>query len=71
MAGAMTFADIVDLVDRLPLDDKESLIDVLRRRAAEQRRARIVREVAASEREYLAGKARSASPDEIMREILR
>ncbi len=70
MTRAVTFADVLDLADGLPLDEKQELIDVLRRRTAEQRRKQIVREVAASEREHQQGKSKVGTPSQIMREIL-
>ena len=69
MARTSSFSDILDLADHLPLEEKEALIDVLQRRATEERRARIVREVAASEREYRRGKAKAGTVSQIMAEI--
>lgn len=70
MTRAATFADILDQADRLPLDEKQELIDVLQRRAAEQRRKQIVREVAASEREHRKGQSKVGTASEIIREII-
>ncbi len=69
MTKAVSFADILDIADRLPLDEKEALIDVLRRRATEQRRAQVIRDVSSSEREYRKGKAKLGTVSHIMREI--
>lgn len=70
MSRAARFSDILDLVDHLSLEDKEAMIDVLKRRAAEQRRAKIAREAASSDREYRKGKAKTGTADQIMREII-
>jgi hypothetical protein len=70
MTRTATFADIVDLADRLPLDQKEDLIGLLQRRAIAERRKRIIQQVAASEKEHRSGKSKVGTPDRIMREIL-
>lgn len=70
MTRAVSFANILDMADSLTLGEKEELIEVLRRRAVEQRRKQIVREVAASEREHRKGKSKAGTPRQIMQEIL-
>ena len=69
MAITASFSEILDLADHLPLEDKEALIDVLRHRATEERRDRIVAEVSASDREYRKGKAKVGTASQIMSEI--
>lgn len=64
------FADLVEMIDRLPLDERESLVEVLRRRNAEDARRRIAASIRSAKREHRRGNAKVATPDEIMREIL-
>ena len=71
MAIASSFSDILEVADHLPLEDKEALIDILRHRADEERRARIVREVGASDQEYRKGKSKVGTVRQIMSEIVR
>lgn len=68
--GKISFAEVLEAADRLPLDDQEMLADVLHRRIVAQRRHRLVAEVREAQEEYGKGEARPASPDEIMAEIL-
>lgn len=63
------FQDVLEAADRLSLEDKEALIDVLQRRLVEQRREEIAREIEAARREFQAGQCRPMTPDEIMKEI--
>lgn len=70
MSRAAKFSDILDLVDHMPLEDKEAMIDVLKRRTADQRRAQIAREAVSSDKEYRKGKAKTGTADQIMREIV-
>lgn len=71
MARTSSFSEILEVADHLPLEEKEALIDILRHRATEERRARIVREVDASDREHRSGKSRVGTAAQIMSEILR
>ncbi len=66
----MSFNDILEAVEKLPEDDQEALIDIVRRRQIERRREQIVKEVARARRQFRAGKAKVATPAEIMREVL-
>jgi hypothetical protein len=71
MARAATFGDVVELADRLSLDEKESLIEELRKRAAAERRAGVIEAVRRARREHRAGRGRVMTPDGIMREVRR
>jgi len=71
MSGhAVRFADIVEMIDRLPLDQRESLVDVVRKRIADDQRRRVSASIRAARREHGRGKCKPATPDELMREIL-
>lgn len=63
------FQDILEAADRLSLEDKEALIDVLQRRLVDQRREEIAREIDAARREFQSGQCQSMTPDELMKEI--
>ncbi len=70
MADAILFNEVLDAVERLPLDDQESLIDVIRRRIADHRRQEISALVASARKEYKNEKLTPESPDDIMKSIL-
>ena len=70
MRNTMTFGDVLETVDRLPLEEQEELIEILRRRVIERRREELAKEIQEAQREFRAGRARPATPDEIMSEIL-
>ncbi|RJR42601.1 MAG: hypothetical protein C4567_07005 [Deltaproteobacteria bacterium] len=63
------FQDILEAADRLSLEDKEALIDVLQRRLVDQRREEIAREIEAARREFQSGQCRPMTPDQVMKEI--
>ncbi len=64
------FTDLIDLIDRLPLDERESLVEVVRRRNSEETRTRIAASIRSAKREHKLGKSKPATPEELMREIL-
>jgi hypothetical protein len=69
-AHAVRFADLVEMIDRLPLEQQESLVDVVRKRMADQERRRINTSIRSARREHARGRTRPATADELMREIL-
>jgi len=69
MKTEMTFDQIVGLADALSLPQKESLVDILSRRLVEQRRRVLRKDIREANREFRAGKCRSVTPAELMREI--
>jgi hypothetical protein len=62
------FSDVVNAADRLSTEEQEELLEILRRRLAERRRAERVREVKEARAEFAAAQAGVASVDEIMDE---
>ena len=69
-AQTVRFADLVEMIDRLPLDQQQSLVDVVRRRIAEDERRRITASIRSARRDHNRGRCRPTTPDELMREIL-
>ena len=65
----MTFDRIVGLTDDLPLSEKESLVEILTKRVIEQRRRILQKDIRDARREFRAGKCRSVTPAELMKEI--
>ncbi len=71
MSHALQFAEVVDAADHLSPDEQETLISILQRRVNETARKRITSEIAEARSEFAAGQCKSATPDEIMRELLK
>ena len=70
MQAVMSFNEVLEAVDHLSLTEQESLIDILRRRLAETRRAELVKEVQEARKEFRLGMAQESTVDDIMAEIL-
>lgn len=64
------FGQVLVEVDRLSVEEQETLVEVIRRRLIDRRRQEIVREIKEAEREFERGNATPVSPDELMKEIL-
>ncbi len=69
-ARTVKFADLVEMIDRLPLDERHGLVDLVSKRIAEDERERIVKSVRAAKLEHKRGRCRPVTPEELMREIL-
>ena len=65
-----TFGQVLESAESLPLEEQESLVSILQRRVAEQRRAELVEAVREARREFKAGGCRVASAKAIVRGLL-
>lgn len=63
------FTDIVDAADRLPHDDQLALLEILRKRVAQNERREIVADVKEGRAEFLKDSLESKSVQSIMDEI--
>jgi hypothetical protein len=70
VARSVRFADLVDMIDRLPLEERESLVAVVRKRIADDQRRRISASIRSARREHRHGRCKPTTPDALMREIL-
>ena len=70
MEGNVSFGEILEEADRLPMEDQQTLIEVLQRRMRDRRRAELARDIQEAQKEFQDGVCRAASPDELMREIV-
>ena len=61
------YAATLEALSALPLDEQESVVEVMRRRLAEQRRAELISIVKQARKEFAAGKGKPTSVAAIMR----
>ncbi len=71
MAEVLPFGEVLEAADRLSQDEQEELIAILHRRLAEAGRQRLAVEIREARKEFSEGRCLPASPDEVMREILK
>jgi hypothetical protein len=63
------FEAALEAVDRLSLEEQESVVEILHRRVVERRREELVGEIREAEAEYEAGETGPISPQELIDEI--
>ena len=68
--NTVRFGDVLEAVDQLSIPDQETLLEVVRRRLVEARRAEILDEVKRGEKEFGEGQCQEATPADLMKEIL-
>lgn len=71
MIPVMPFGEVLEAADQLSPEEQQELIAILNRRLAQAGRQRLAAEVQEARQEFVAGQCRAATPDEIMREILK
>jgi len=64
------FGEVLEAADRVSLEGKEALIEVLQRRLLDERRDELAQEIAAARQELEAGQCLEASPEDLLKEIL-
>ena len=70
MGPSISFAEVLEAVDQLSAEDQETLVEIVRRRAAERGRQRVATEAREAQREFVEGLCRPATAGELMDEIL-
>ena len=65
-----SYGQVLDSIEALPEEQQESLMDIVRKRLAERRRATLFKSVREARKEFKSGKLRPATPSEIMRKVL-
>lgn len=69
-AKVSLFQQALDLVEQLPPEDQETLVDLIRRRLVEWRRADIARNAEATLQAVREGRAHFGSIDDLRRDLL-
>jgi hypothetical protein len=64
------FAEILESADRLPLEDQESLINILQNRLRDRRRSERVKDVQEAQKEFAEGKCQPVTIEQIRSEII-
>jgi hypothetical protein len=70
MPAEAPFAEALEAVDRLSLEDQESVAEILHHRIVDRRREEIANEVRVAEEEFRSGLCAPRSAQELMKEIL-
>ncbi|MBM4064450.1 MAG: hypothetical protein FJ266_02240 [Planctomycetes bacterium] len=69
MKKDITFNDVLEIVDSLPDNQRETLIEIVKHRLIEERRDKLAQSIKEAKEEYAKGEVRKGSIDNLMREI--
>ncbi len=69
MMGNKTFQEALEIVESLPEEQRESLMDIVKRRLIEERRDRLAQSIKEAREEYKHGKIRKGTVDDLMNEL--
>ena len=64
-----TFQQVIETVEALPVDEQMLLVEIIRKRLVDQRRAELVIEVAEARLAYQAGDVRRGTAEDLLREL--
>jgi hypothetical protein len=67
--GNKTFQKALEIVESLPEEQRESLMDIVKRRLVEERRDRLAQSIKEAREEYKRGKIRRGTVDDLMNEL--
>jgi hypothetical protein len=70
MHDTTSFVELLDAADKLSLDEQETLVEILQRRMADNRRAELAKDIQDAQREFQSGGCCPATPSELMGEVL-
>ncbi|HYT94080.1 MAG TPA: hypothetical protein VEL76_35520 [Gemmataceae bacterium] len=71
MTDVLLFGEVLEAADHLSQDEQVELIAILHRRLAEATRQRLAGEIQEARKEFAEGRCLPATPEELMREILK
>jgi hypothetical protein len=69
MEQTVTFGEVLEAAETLSLEEKESLIEILKRRLIEARREELAKEIESARSEFQAGQCKAATPETLIKEI--
>lgn len=67
----VTFKDALEIIETLPEEQRECIIEIVRNRLIEARRNRLARSIKRAKREYAKGKVKRGTVDDLMQELSR
>ena len=70
MEQFVSFGEVLESIEKLSLDEQETLMDIVQRRIAERSRKVLKAEIQEAHQEFAEGQCQPATADELMKEIL-
>ncbi len=66
-----TFDEALDIIESFPEDQRESIVEIVKRRLTEERREQLARTIKEAWEEYARGEVRRGTVDDFIREIAK
>ncbi len=66
-----TFDNVIEIIESLPEEQRESLIEIVKKRLIEERRERLAQSIKEAKEEYMRGEVKQGTVDDLMRELLK
>ena len=64
-----TFDEALDIIESFPEDQRESIVEIVKQRLAEERRGQLAQTIKEAREEYARGEVRRGTVDDLIREI--
>lgn len=65
-----TFAEALEIVDSMTIDEREQLLEILQKRLIDEKREALTKKIREANQEYRKGKIKTGTVDDLMREIM-
>lgn len=69
MMGNKTFQKALEIIESLPEEQRESLMDIVKRRLVDERRDRLAQSIKEAREEYKHGRISKGTVDDLMNEL--
>jgi hypothetical protein len=66
-----TFDETLEIIESFPEEQRESIIEIVKRRLTVERRERLAQTVKEAREEYARGEVRRGTVDDLMRELVK
>ncbi len=66
-----TFDETLEIIESFPEEQRESIIEIVKRRLTVERRKRLAQTVKEAREEYARGEVRRGTVDDLMRELVK
>jgi ribosome recycling factor len=64
-----TFDEALDIIESFPEDQREAIVEIVKRRLTEERREQLAQTIKEAREEYARGEVRRGTVDDLIREI--
>lgn len=66
---AVTFNEALEIIESLPVEQREDLIEVVKHRLIDERRVKLAQNISEAREEYARGEVKRGSVDDLLHEL--